>query len=309
VKSVAKLLDFRLLLVTGKGGVGKTTFATAAALSLARHGKRVLLGEVGSDDEESSPLFRMWDREDGVIEPENIAPHLDAVVVQPSSGHHAFLRDALPMKMLADAAMKSNAIRRFLAAAPTFPEMGVLYRILELLRLKGKGGHDLYDTIVLDLPATGHALALAQIPASILKVISKGPIADAVREGLAVLTNRKETGGFIATLPEMLPVSEALELASGVEAHDIPLSAVVMNRVPPDPFSERERRAVASFVEERGYETSRLLLDKLERSRVARERLASSTELPCIELPESTKKGLELADELSHELHGPGRRG
>ena len=60
------------------------------------------------------------------------------------------------MKILADAAMRSNAIRRFLAAAPTFPEMGVLYRLLDLVRAKRRDGSVEHETIIVDLPATGH---------------------------------------------------------------------------------------------------------------------------------------------------------
>ena len=104
----------------------------------------------------------------------------------------------------------------------------------------------------------------------------------------------------VAATPDL--EASPIELADGVAKHDIPLSAMVLNRVPSDPFTERERKAVTSFVEDRGYETSRRLLGKLEQSKNAQARLESSTPLPCIHLPESMKKGLELADELSHVL-------
>lgn len=291
----------RLILVTGKGGVGKTTFAASISLALASRGSRVLCGEVGSDDETSSPLFRLFGKEHGTVDPRPIADRLDAVILQPSSGHHAFLRDALPMKVLADAAMKSAGIRRFLSAAPTFPEMGILYRTLELLRMK-QGKTNRYDTIVLDLPATGHALALAQIPASILKIIQKGPIADAVREGLSVLTDAEQTGGVIVTLPEVLPVSEALELADGVRKHHIPIAGMVLNRVPMDPFTEREHAALKPYITERELGSSKFVLDRIDRAQASRKRLLDHSPAPCLELNELSSRGRELAHALGELL-------
>ena len=291
----------RLILVTGKGGVGKTTFTASIALALASRGQRVLAGEVGSDDETSSPLFRLFGKEHGTVDPKQVAPNLEGVILQPSQGHHAFLRDALPMKMIADAAMKSAAIRRFLSAAPTFPEMGILYRTLELLRMKD-GKRQRYDTIVLDLPATGHALALAQIPASILKIIQKGPIADAVREGLAVLTDADQTGGVIVTLPEVLPVSEALELAEGVRKHNIPIAGIVLNRVPEDPFTEREHAVLKPYARERAMESTMFLLDRIDRAQASRRRLIEHSPAPCLEITELAERGRELASRLGAGL-------
>ena len=120
------------------------------------------------------------------------------------------------MKVIADSAMRSNVIRKFLAAAPTFPEMGVLYRLLDLSRKTLKTGGFAHETIIVDLPATGHALALAQIPQSLLTVIPTGPIADAVREGLKLLLDPKQTGAVVVTLPEALPISESIELLAGI---------------------------------------------------------------------------------------------
>ena len=86
-----------------------------------------------------------------------------------------------------------------------------------LVRAKRRDGSDEHELIIVDLPATGHALALAQIPASLLRVIPTGPIANAVREGLDLLTDPARTGAIVVTLPETLPVSEALELVQGIE--------------------------------------------------------------------------------------------
>jgi len=127
-----RLLPLRAVLVTGKGGVGKTTVAASLARYAAQAGKRVLVAEIGTEDTTSSALADVLGLPALAGEPIEVAPNLHAVALQPSLGHQRFLRDVLPMKFLADAAMKTGAIRRFLSAAPTFPEMGVLYRLLDL---------------------------------------------------------------------------------------------------------------------------------------------------------------------------------
>lgn len=244
----ARLVDglssLRAVLVTGKGGVGKTSVTAALARSLAASGRRVLCGEVAAEAESVSALARALGAERATLEPATVSEGLDLVVLDASSGHRAFLRDVLPMRMIADAAMSSQPIRRFLGAAPSLPEMGVLYRILELLRLKD-GNEDRYDTIVVDLPATGHALALAQIPGTLLEILPGGPIVDAVREGLDILSDPKKTGAIVVTLPETLPVSEALELLAGIERHSIPVKGIVLNRMPKNPFSRAELAALS----------------------------------------------------------------
>ena len=298
-----ELLPLRAVLVTGKGGVGKTTVAASIARYLAASGRRVLAAEIaggGADEEDvTSALAGALGAERITEEPREIASNLWLGAISATAGHTKFLRDVLPVKMLADAAMKSGAIRRFLSAAPTFPEMGVLYRLLDLQRTKRRDGSFLYDTIVCDLPATGHALALAQIPESLLRVISSGPIANAVREGLAFLLDPKQVGGVIVTLPETLPVSEAIELARGVKEHKIPLSRVILNRVPFDPFDANERAFLSGALEGKGPVLGVRTLERIDRARVALDRLRASVEVPVQVMHEMMHEGPKVAAEMA----------
>jgi anion-transporting ArsA/GET3 family ATPase len=285
----------RAVLVTGKGGVGKTTVTASLARYAASQGKRVLCAEMVGDPAASSALADALGVEHLDIEPVSVAPNLKAVLLAPHLGHTKFLRDVLPMKLLADAAMRSAAIRRFLAAAPTFPEMGVLYRLLDLVRMKHKDGTDEHELIIVDLPATGHALALAQIPASLLRVIPTGPIAAAVREGLELLTDQERTGAIVVTLP----VSEALELVKGIQLHNIPLAQVMVNRVPFDPFSEDEREAVKVMLSGRAPTLGERTLERIDRSRVALMRLRREVKVPIVSLQDVWLDGPRLAEEMA----------
>jgi anion-transporting ArsA/GET3 family ATPase len=181
-------------------------------------------------------------------DPIQVTPNLWVTLLTPAVGHLRFLQDSLPVRLLADAAMRSQGLKKFLAAAPGFSDMGVMYRMLDLVRRRQPSGAPAYDHCIIDSPATGHALALAQIPEFLARVIPGGPIARAAKDGLGVLTDPAMTGALIVTLPETLPVTEALELKAGLARHRFPVTAVVVNRVPVNPFSSEEHSAVRSML-------------------------------------------------------------
>lgn len=282
---VQSLLSRRAVLITGKGGVGKTTVTAGLARAGVEMGKRVLATEVSYEPDSTSPLGEALGGVKLGEAPVRVSENLYGALLTPHAGHLQFLRDALPMRMLADAALKSAAIRRFLLAAPTLPEMGILYRILDLLRQTQSDGSPLYDVLLVDLPATGHALGLAQIPSAIIEVIRSGPIHTAVSEGLTMLRDTKQTTSIVVTLPETLPVSEAIELAHGIQSHQVPLHGLVLNRIPPDPFTERERQALAAMQLDEMRMLGARRIPRIERARAARSRL-DQLSLPVHSVPE-----------------------
>lgn len=236
-----------LVLVTGKGGVGKTTVAAALARAAQAEGRRVLVAEVTSEVANSSQLLGLFGRPQITgQDPVRLDDNLDGMRITPSAGHRLFLADALHSGMLASAAMRSAALNRFLLAAPSFPEIGTIYQLVALLREKR------WDHIVLDLPATGHALGLVSLPRTVLKVLpASGLIGRAITEGLGALTDPARCGAVIVTLPEALPVQESIELEQGLAKLDVSVRAMLLNRMPHHAFSEAERAALDDHMRSR----------------------------------------------------------
>lgn len=296
------LFSKRAVLITGKGGVGKTTLVAALSRAAAASGRRVLVAEVVADANAHSPLAEALGGARSAEEPIEVAPGIRSVLLTPSVGHRRFLQDTFPVKMVADAAMRSMVIRRFLSAAPAFGEMGVLYRTLDLLRQRRPDGSPEHEVAILDLPATGHALALAQLPEMILKFIPGGPIGGAVRAGLSMLTDPRHTATLVVTLPETLPVSEALELTEGLAKNNVPLAGLVVNRLPQDPFTAAERAAVDSLNAAVGPLLGARALKRLDRARAAMARLRQATRLPIYTAPDLAEQGPVLSERLAQIL-------
>lgn len=238
------LLSKRILLVTGKGGVGKTTVVAALARYAASLGRRVLALDVERAFETPSTLLsylgggQRFSRDEPVV----LTSQLSCARLSATAGHQVFLEDQLPFRWLAKAAVSSKHLNRFLTMAPGFQELGILYRGMPYLRAKRSDGSYLYEHVIVDLPATGHALALTSIPGPMLDVFENGPVATSIREAQGFFNDSTQTGSVVVSLPEPLVISETLELLEGLKRDDVQPSGVVVNRLPTSPLSGDARK-------------------------------------------------------------------
>jgi anion-transporting ArsA/GET3 family ATPase len=301
-------LDRRIHLVTGKGGVGRTTVAVALAHAAARAGRRVLLAEIGDPEGGYSAIGRKFGREHLTPEPEPLAEGIMGCQLCAIRGHELFVRSVIPAGPLIKAALASKPLRRFLVAAPSLHEMGVLYHILSLLKAKDRQGRPRHEVFIVDMPATGHTLALTSLPAIILDLLPVGPMARAMREGQSYLNDPTKAAAWVVTLPEQLPVSEALELLDGLRSTEMPAGGVILNRVPEDPFTEEERDALALLLDEKPMH-GEVAFRRIGSAQISTARLKQRTSLPVWELPEIFGPGDEepafsLADILAPLIAG-----
>ncbi len=293
-------LDFlsrRIHLVTGKGGVGRTTIAAALAEAAARLGKRVLLTEIGDPEGGYSAIGRKFDRDRLTPDPQPLGPPgLSACHVWAARGHELFAHSVVPAGPLIRAALRSRTLRRFVAAIPSLYELGLFFHLLTLLKSENDRGEPEHEIIVADMPATGQTLALTSLPEILLDALPDGPIPRSMREGQAYLNDPAKGLAWVVTLPEPLPTSEALELIDGLRQTHVHPGGLILNRFPADPFDREERRALESWMAERPVH-GELAFRQIGAAASARARLEAEADLPILTLPD-----LEDASMRAHRL-------
>ncbi len=289
----------RIALITGKGGVGRTTVTVAMARAFVARGERVLVCEIADPEGGYSALGRHFHHETLPPNPIQLEPGILGCHLEGTVGHEMFLRSILPAGPLIRAALKSKALSKFLLAAPSFHEMGIFYHLLMLLDAKDPQGNPLYPKILVDMPATGHTLALTGLPQILLRLIPSGPIAREMRRGQDYLNNPKTGAAVVVTLPEQLPVTEALELCQGLKETNMPLASVILNRVPQNPFTEQEVAALRTHLQGT---LGNLSLDALEHTQEAVSRLTSQCSVPLYLLSALNLEGQALTNALAEQF-------
>jgi anion-transporting ArsA/GET3 family ATPase len=252
------LLDRRFILLSGKGGVGRTTVAAALARAAADAGKRVLVAQASAAER----LGRLFGRFGPIgTEVVTLAPGIDAVNMTPQSALHQYILKTLRSELVYRALFENRAVRGFLGAIPGLDAYAMLgkawWHTTELV-----GGRPRYDLVILDGPASGHATLMLRIPGALLQAMPKGPLAGDARSIRAMLSDEARTALVIVTLAEELPVKETAELAAAARTTlQIALGPIIVNAVPSDALSDAEADAVlapltADAVLTRGAEAS-----------------------------------------------------
>jgi anion-transporting ArsA/GET3 family ATPase len=302
---VGALLDKRLVVVTGKGGVGKTTVAAALGLLAARRGRRTVVCEV-AQQERLAALFGA--HEVGHGEPE-LAPGLFAVSVVPEQAMHEWLRYQLRSGALAGLLGHSRLFHYLTAAAPGVSELVTMGKVWDLAQPERHTRGARYDTVIMDAPATGHALALLRAPRTYANVARVGPVARQAAKIDAFLRDSSATGVLSVALPEEMPVNETVDLERGLR-DDLGMSVdrVIANGMLPDRLTAAEVRQLEplrdnSAVSAALMEHHRAAGQQEELARLRAGVRAPVVELPYLFEPEPRRRELELlSDRLEEAL-------
>jgi anion-transporting ArsA/GET3 family ATPase len=235
------LLERRLLIVSGKGGVGKTTVAAALARASARHGRRVLLAEV----EGRGGISRLL----GVPAPgfdERPTPlGFSITEIAPREALVEYLWMFFGMRTLSRTLARARVVEMATEGIPGFRDLmtaGKLYELTEWpRRAPGARGHRPYDLVVVDAPPTGQLLPLLRAPSAFLDIIRMGRPHRQL-ESIDRLV-RRVAGVVLVAIPEEMSVAETLETADALRDEGMPCRAVIVNRVLPPAFARGTRAA------------------------------------------------------------------
>ena len=209
----------RLLIVAGKGGVGKTTVSAAAAVAAARSGLSVLLIEL----EGKSGLTALFGREPLSYDAVPLADGVVGRTITPDEALLEYLRDH-GMRRISKRLVTSGALELVATAVPGIRDILVLGRVKALER----GGSA--DLVILDAPAAGHAIRFLLSARGLLDAVKVGPISAQAREVLDLLTDAERCQVMLVTLPEETPVNELVDTAYHLEDRvGVSLGPVVVN--------------------------------------------------------------------------------
>ena len=203
----------RLRVVTGKGGVGKTTVAAALALAEARRGKRVLLAEVNGRDRAAHLL--------GVAPTgsklTDVLPNIALVDMNPRDTLREYVLLTFKFETVYKAVFENRVVKNFLRLTPSLAELMMLGKIWHHERERQNGDdRPRFDVIVLDAPATGHAIAMLRAPSVVQATVPAGPLRENARAMDQLLRDIQRTTVHVVTTPEEMPVNEAAEIERAV---------------------------------------------------------------------------------------------
>ena len=242
------LMRRRLVLLSGKGGVGKSLVGSALALAAVELGKKVLLVEIDAPLEAAQVLGAPAGEG---VETE-VLPGLFTLNLRPRQVMDEYVRHTLKLSLLADRVLASPIYDRFLTAAPGLKELMVLGKIMVLEEERASWGRKpKYDLLVVDLPATGHGLSMLKVPIAAAKAVPVGPVGANARRVLGLIRDPDKTALVVVAIPEEMAVVEAAQFHdSAVREVGVTAAAAVLNACHERRFSDAEEAQILALSKE-----------------------------------------------------------
>jgi anion-transporting ArsA/GET3 family ATPase len=227
--SIKTIFQSRLLFVSGKGGVGKTSFAASLAKAASKKGKRVLLVEVDNVHPSLTNIFGVQPTYDPVA----ISSNLSIANLTWEQALHDWLTSTVKMKSIVQMILSNRVAMIFLDATPGAREIVVLAKIISLL--------EEWDQVIVDLPASGHALGILRVPKTAKNLMKAGPINEIANKVLDVF-RKASSNVVLVSLPEEMVVNETVEFSEKLnrEVPELGKPLLVLNRMSIPSLSEDE---------------------------------------------------------------------
>lgn len=222
------------MVVTGKGGTGKTTVAAALAVAAARAGRRVLVVETTRD--EHLPRLLAEDAPQVGYAGRDLRPGIRAMRIEPFEALAEYLSLQLRAAPLIDLVVGNRGFRQLMGAAPGWRELITLGKVWHLEQMRSDDG-PLYDLIIVDAPATGHGVTFLDVPRVVVSAVRTGPLRRHAGYVEAMIEDPERTVLLPVALAEELPTRETAELVERLgQDVGIAVDRVVVNGVVAAPF-------------------------------------------------------------------------
>jgi len=297
----SQLLSRRLLLVTGKGGVGKSTLAASLALAGSRLGRRTCLVEVEGRQAFSSIFSTApWD-----FEEREFRPNLYGLSIDPEASLTEYLSMFYGAQRITKLVARTPAVEFATQAAPGIKDVLLIGKVKEMERRRRDDGQFEYDLIVVDAPPTGRIVNFLAAPDATTELVNVGPVRQQAQTVIDMLTDSSRTAVLLTTLLEEMPVTETADSIRDLTQLGVPLGPVLINRAVQPAMDDAalkhlagmERDAVQRVLADLGIDdidasTAEALLDtghthlgRLDLAERMRQRVADEIDLPSLELP------------------------
>lgn len=293
------MLDRPFQVVAGKGGVGRTMVASALALRSARAGKRTLLLDVNGADTAAHYLGVS----PAVDDPHEVLDNLWLCRMTPRGSMREYALMVLKFKALYALVFENKLVKYLLRSIPSLAEFTMLGKTWFHTTERRPDGTPKYERIIVDAPATGHAITFLSVARIVADVAPVGIMKTASERMARVIESKTESCLHVVALPEEMPVNEGLEIvrAASARLRMQPGLAIVNRMLPPlvgpDEHPELERLAARAAEDPRlmpYVRAAKLRMDREALQESYLDRFATESRLPAIALPDLGPVALDL---------------
>lgn len=226
---VGAIVSARISLFLGKGGVGRTTLASAFAVDRAAAGERVLLASVVEHDD---PASRVAHEAAGI----DTGGRLELLRIDARALVDDLVRRITRLGPMANVILNHPSYDSLVDIVPGVREMAIFHKLGQLR----DGPH---DRIVVDAPATGHGIHFLEAPEKSARILA-GPLRARAEELRAMLQDAAVTDIVLVTLAEEMPVRETIELAGVLKRQGFHVDNVAVNKWLPAFFEDEGSRHI-----------------------------------------------------------------